>query len=400
MRILGVGQLTAYMKDMLETDPILADVWIRAEITSMFESRAGHCYFTLSGDGSQLKAVLFKGNRLQIGILPESGDSVVAHGKISIYSEQGQYQLYVDFIAPEGAGVLQIQFEELRFQLESEGLFELSRKRTLPEVPRRIGLVTSPQGAVIHDILTVLNRRFPAVEVVVAPSSVQGIGAPASLVAALERLWALGDCDLIIVARGGGAPEELAVFNDEHLARAIFRSPVPVVSAIGHETDTTIADFVADVRAPTPSAAAEIVVPDRKEVLLAINGRLDEARSWMRQVLDDRSEDVERRCSRVKQMTPVREVERHQRAAEMLQLRGASAMRRRLEQASHRVEARSLQLAGLNPRAVLARGYAAIEDLGTGARLRTIEAIRNEDDVRIVMHDGSLIAHIRKGEPS
>lgn len=391
MYVLDIDQLTAYLTDMLETDPILSDVWVRGEITSFFESRAGHCYFTLSGARSQLKAVLFKGNRFHIGQLPSVGDSVVAHGRVSIYADQGQYQLYVDFISGDGVGLLQLQFEELRQRLEAEGLFDLSRKRPIPELPRVIGLVTSPQGAVLHDILTVLRRRFPAVEVVVSPSMVQGAGAPESLVSALERLWELEECDVIIIARGGGAPEELAVFNSEILARAIFRSPVPVISAVGHETDTTIADYVADLRAPTPSAAAELVVPDRRDVKAAIDARFEEMSGWIERYLDERRVEIERRCARLKHLSPTREIERHQRSVEMLQLRGATAVRRCIEQAEHRLESRVLQLQVLDPRAVLARGYAAVETVDGKTRLRSAAAASREEALRIVMSDGDLI---------
>ena len=393
MQIIDVGQITAYIKDLMDSDPILSDLWIRGEVTSFFESAAGHCYFTLSGDGCQIKSVLFKGQRWAIKDLPRQGDEIIAHGNVSIYPDQGQYQLYVDYLAPEGTGLLQLQFEELHRRLEADGLFDLSRKRPLPELPATIGVVTSRQGAVWHDIQTVIRRRFPAVTLVLSASAVQGADAPESLRQALERLWGQAGCDVVIIARGGGSPEELAVFNDEHLARAIFRSPVPVVSAIGHETDITIADLVADLRAPTPSAAAELVVPDRRDVAKAIAARLHEARG----LLDDQvgwcADELGRSTSRLALRSPVRRIDRRRQSLDLLRLRAASAIRRDLERRRDRLEYRTAQVEALSPHSVLRRGYAAIESPDDGARLSSIEAIQMwGGDVRIRMRDGAIVA--------
>ena len=393
MQVLDVGQITAYIKDLLDSDPILADVWLRGEITSFFESSAGHCYFTLSGDGCQIKSVLFKGNRWNVRELPRQGDEIVAHGNVSVYPDQGQYQLYVDFIAPEGTGLAQLQFEQLFRRLEAEGLFDLSRKRDLPQLPHRIGVVTSPQGAVWHDICNVVARRFPVVELVLSPSAVQGVEAPARLREALELLYRDGNCDVVIIGRGGGSPEELAVFNDEALARTIFRAPVPVISAVGHETDTTIADLVADLRAPTPSAAAELVVPDQREVVAAVAARLFEARDMVGDHLALCSERLSRGVSTLKLHSPERRLDRRRQALDLLRLRLMSAMRRDLEGRRARLEHRTSRLETLNPDAVLKRGYAAIEDPATGARLPAVGAIEaRSGDIRIHMQDGSLMA--------
>ncbi len=389
MRILEIDQLTAYVQDMFETDPILSDVWVRGEITNSFESRAGHCYLTLSGDGSQLKAVIFKGSRWRIEHSPNAGDVVVAHGNVAIYADQGQYQLYIDYLASDGVGLLQMKLEELRLRLESEGLFDPSRKRPIPTLPQTIGVVTSAQGAVLHDILTVLKRRFPAVDVVVSPSAVQGATAPIALVQALNRLWEDGSSDVIIIARGGGAPEELAVFNDEQLARAIFRSPIPVISAVGHETDTTIADLVSDLRAPTPSAAAELAVPDQNEIKLAISSRLGELRDSMHDRLGIAVREIEQRKARTQQRSPNGTIERESRSAEMYQLRAATAIQRRIAVATNRLETRSTLLSGLNPVAVLDRGYAAVETIDGDSRLLSVQEIRDALLFRVTMRDGS-----------
>lgn len=399
MQILDVEQITAYIKELLDTDPILSDVWLRGEVTSFFESGAGHCYFTLSGSGCQIKSVLFKGNRWSVPELPRQGDEIVAHGNVSIYPDQGQYQLYVDYLAPEGTGLAQIQFERLYRQLEAEGFFDLTRKRILPDLPHRIGLVTSPQGAVLHDITNVLSRRFPIVDVILSPSAVQGAAAPEQLREALGKLVRHANCDLIIIARGGGSPEELAVFNDEQLARDIFRSAVPIVTAIGHETDTTIADLVADVRAPTPSAAAEIVVPDRREIIAAVGSRLLEARDMTGDSLANAGDRLSRSVGSLRLRSPERRIDRAQQSVDLLRLRSITAMRRNLERRKAKLESRSAQLRSLNPDAVLKRGFAAIEHPDTGRRLNTIAAIRTHPgDVSIQMQDGSLRARPLKGE--
>ncbi|CAN5709443.1 exodeoxyribonuclease VII large subunit [soil metagenome] len=391
MQIIDVGQITYYLKDLMDNDPILSDLWLRGEVTSFFESAAGHCYFTLTGDGCQIKSVLFKGQRRTVKELPRQGDAIVAHGNVSVYPDQGQYQLYVDYLAPEGTGLFQLQFEELYRRLEADGLFDPSRKRPLPELPQTIGVVTSRQGAVWQDIQTVVRRRFPATNLVLSASTVQGAGAATSLVNALESLQHHGGCDVIIIARGGGSPEELAVFNDEQLARAIYRSPIPVVSAIGHETDTTIADLVADVRAPTPSAAAEIVVPDRREIRQAIAARLYEARELLDDHLVRDRDMVLHRISRLANRSPVRKIDRNRQSLDLLRLRATSAIRRDLERRRDRLQQGTARLEALNPQAVLNRGYAVIETPDGGDRLTSIEAIvARDDDIRIRMRDGGI----------
>ena len=265
VREYSVGQIAAYLRELLDTDPVVANVWIAGEVTSLSRSQAGHLYFTLIDEAGALRCVFFRGDNL--GVTVEQGTQVIAHGRVSFYLERGDLQFYVDALQPEGIGVLQAEFQRLLARLEGEGLFEPSRKRPLPRYPRAIGVATSPAGAVWHDIQTVLARRWPLTELVLAPCRVQGKGAAPTIVRAIERLnrpAAAGEAalDLIIVARGGGSIEDLWPFNDEGVARAIFASGVPVVSAVGHETDYTIADYVADARAPTPSAAAEIVAPE------------------------------------------------------------------------------------------------------------------------------------------
>ena len=234
VRILNVAEITAYIKDIFDSDPILSEIWVRGEISNFVRSSAGHIYFSLKAGRAQIKCVLFQRNARFLTFIPGNGDAVVVHGNVSVYEANGQYQLYADLVQPEGTGLLQLQFEELRHRLETEGLFDSSRKRPLPAYPRFIGVVTSPTGAVWHDIQTVLRRRYPLCYLILAPALVQGEEAPTAVIRAINRLH--DDCraDVIVIARGGGSIEDLWCFNDERVARAVFASPTPVVSAIGH----------------------------------------------------------------------------------------------------------------------------------------------------------------------
>ena len=269
MQVYSVRQVATHLRELLESDLFLSDLWIAGEVSNLRRYPSGHLYFSLKETDAALSCVLFKS--ANTGFRFEDGDAVVAHGRISFYEVRGDLQFIVDFVQPEGVGALQAEFERLKARLQEEGLFDESRKRPLPRFPRRIGVATSPAGAVFHDICHVLERRWPLAEVVLAPTAVQGPEAVPGLVGAIGALNRERGIDVIIVARGGGSMEDLWAFNDEQVARAIFGSLAPVVSGVGHETDTTIADYVADLRAPTPSAAAELVAPDRTEVSVRLS---------------------------------------------------------------------------------------------------------------------------------
>ncbi|MEX0749170.1 MAG: exodeoxyribonuclease VII large subunit, partial [Dehalococcoidia bacterium] len=273
MQVYAVHELTTYLRELFETDPHLSDIWISGEVSNVSRPASGHVYFTLKDGDAQVRAVFFARRGQPSNAtsrMVENGHAVVAHGRVSLYEQRGDLQLYVDFVQPEGVGALQMEFERLKAQLAEQGLFDESRKRPLPRFPRKIGVVTSPSGAVFHDICHVLERRWPLAEVVLAPTPVQGPDAAAGIIGGIQQLNARGDIDVIIAGRGGGSYEELWAFNEEPVVRAVFATGVPIVSAVGHETDTTISDFVADRRAPTPSAAAEIVAPDRIDVSVRI----------------------------------------------------------------------------------------------------------------------------------
>ncbi len=398
--VLSVELLTSYLRALMEEDAILSDVWVRGEVTNFSRSAAGHCYFSLSSEGSQLRCVLFRGSQRGLLALPRNGDIVLAHGRVSVYEASGQYQLYVDNIAPEGTGLLQLQFEELRHRLESEGLFSADRKRPLPERPVAIGVVTSATGAVWHDIQTVTRRRYPLVKLVFAPASVQGTAAPAELIAGLQALQEHPEVEVIIIGRGGGSAEDLACFNDEQLARAIYASSVPVVSAVGHETDVSIADLVADVRAATPSAAAELCVPDQRELMHAIrheSGRALDTAQWK---LQRSQQQFDEQRALLRRISPQARIAAHRQEFErtnqhLRALLGAHITRHRVEVAG---QARSARL--LDPRDVLRRGYALVSTNGDSpTRIGTAAAANEVEQVRLTFSDGTVDATIRKAQP-
>ncbi|HEY8491215.1 MAG TPA: exodeoxyribonuclease VII large subunit [Dehalococcoidia bacterium] len=364
MNVYTVRQVTTYLKELLESDVHLADLWVTGEVSNLSRSANGHLYFTLKDSGTQIRCVYFRRARMPGADLLAHGAQVVAHGRVSLYEVRGDLQYYVDFVHAQGVGLLHLQFERLKAQLEEEGLFDEARKRPIPPFPRRIGVVTSPYGAVFHDICHVLARRWPLVEVVLAPTQVQGEGAVAGIVAALVRLNDLPDLDLIIVARGGGSLEDLWPFNEEAVARAVYGSRVPVISAIGHETDVTICDYVADVRAPTPSAAAERAVPDRAEFRLRLRDRAVALRTCAERAVEERAGTVDRAVALLDRCLPDLEVMRTR--VEELATAAAERLERGLHRQRERVEARALQLHALDPRQTLARGYAVVQDRESG----------------------------------
>ena len=399
MRVLDVAELTAYLKDLLESDPILGDVLVRGEISNFTRSAAGHLYFSLKAEGVQLRCVCFRGDARYLSFQPANGDAVVAHGHVSLYEASGQYQLYVNVLLPEGTGLLQVQFEQLRQQLEREGLFEPSRKRPLPAFPRCIGVVTSASGAVWHDIQSVLSRRYPLCELILAPSLVQGAEAPAAIVAALEALQDDGRAEVIVVARGGGSAEDLWCFNDERVARAVFACAVPVVSAIGHETDFTICDYVADLRAPTPSAAAELIGPHVRELsarvaelhrrmLEAIRERLLEKRD----LLADAHDQLLRR-------DPSSAIAGERQALDAAAERMRELLLGWISGERARLTASARELILLHPEQVMERGYAMVLDRASGARLPSTATLSAGQDVLLRFHDGTAGARVERVEP-
>ena len=385
--IYGVSQVTGYLRDLFAFDDLLNDIWIEGEVANMTRSGAGHSYFTLRDSSSALRCVMFRNGRG--GQHLKSGAQVVAHGRIAIYEARGDLQLIADVVQSEGVGELQLRLEELLGRLEREGLFDPSRKRGLPTFPKRIGVVTSPTGAVWHDIRNVLERRYPLVELLLAPAMAQGDAAAPTIVEAIAALNAEPDVDAIIVARGGGSLEDLWPFNEEAVARAVFGSRVPVVSAIGHETDTTICDLVADLRAPTPAAAAELVAPDRDELAMRVGGAARAIHAAASRHVERASADLDARRQRLDRAAPSAD-ELRIRVDETLD-RAVELMERRIERHRSRVAAALPALRALSPTDTLRRGYAIIVDSASGAVLTDPSDTAPGRRIDITLHKGDIV---------
>lgn len=415
-RVLGVADVSAYLKQLIESDDFLSDLWVEGEISDYFVSKQGHIYFTLNDERATLRCVMFKASAARQRARAQSGDRVVVHGRFSIYEQQGRYQLYADLIQPAGLGLQALQFELLRQKLESEGLFEVTRKRPLPLAPKVIGVVTSADGAVWHDIQQVLRRRYPFAHLILSPSSVQGERAPASIVAALQRLIDDGRAEVIIVGRGGGSAEDLSAFNDEQVVRAAFASPVPIVSAVGHETDWSLLDLVADLRAPTPSAAAELVAPSvatMTEDLIELDRSMRDLILGSTMALRLGLETEQRQLRRVSPMELLRRTSSILEQQQRQIIISAVTQQRTLQQHSAFARtalatagAKSLAatnaafgvntagLSALDPNAVLKRGYALIQDDTTGVVIQSMADLQQVRTVRASLADGTFTSRI------
>ncbi|MDO8673739.1 MAG: exodeoxyribonuclease VII large subunit [Dehalococcoidia bacterium] len=391
MQIYTVGQVARYLKDLLTNDPALVDLWLTGELSNVSQSPAGHVFFTLKDRDCQLKCVMFR--RPGRFFPAANGDAVVTHGHIALYEAGGTLQFYADLIQPEGVGLLHLQFEQLRAKLEAEGLFEAARKRRLPLFPKRIGVVTSPTGAVIRDIQNVVGRRYPLAELVIAPTPVQGDDAVAGIESAIEALVQLGNIDVIIVARGGGSVEDLQAFNDERVARAIFGCPIPVVSGVGHETDYTIVDYVADLRAPTPSAAAELAVPDSMDLKYQVEARQRHIVAAMSDLLIRRQNAMKAALATLRRFAP--DLANQRLRVDDLVRRMAAKVDNNLMMEKERVNSRVLQLTSLSPLLTLSRGYAVVRRKDQGGIVRSVEEVKRGDNLEVRVSDGSFEVSVR-----
>ena len=393
--IMSVKALNNYLRELLETDEVLRDIWVKGEISNYTRASSGHLYFTLKDADSQVKCVMWKGSAFGLRFDPRDGMAVEVHGSMSIYSATGQVQLYVTEMRPAGEGQLFAEFLKLKAKLEAKGLFDDAHKRPLPRFPKHIGIVSSATGAALQDMLHTLERRLPTTRVTLAPSTVQGADAPASLIRALKALNRIEDLDLILLARGGGSIEDLWCFNNEALAHAIFNSRVPVISGVGHETDFTIADFVADLRAPTPTAAAELASPITVDDLLLtvaeMSSRLNQHISLNLSTL---SNDFRLAKSALDRVSPRQRVYNALQRQDELFTRLDRAIIARLQKLNLQLERESAQLKALSPMAVLARGYAIISDPQTGKVVKQIAQIEPTLPIRIQILDGTFYAEV------
>lgn len=421
-RILQVGELNSLIRADLEEDPLLQDVYVEAEIGTCTKSAAGHRYLTLKDcrpterDPATIRAVLFRGNGAGLTFEPVTGQMVIAHGRISVYAARGEMQLYLDRLEPTGVGALALAFQQLVAKLEAEGLFQAGRKRPKPYLPRRIAVVTSPRGAAIRDVIHVLRRRCPITEVLVVPSLVQGDASPRELVVALQLAGRSG-ADLVLLVRGGGSMEDLQAFNAEEVARAVAAVPVPVITGVGHETDTTIVDFVADLRAPTPSAAAELAVPDLESLRLELTGRSlrvrhaalvrVEVESGRLENLDRRlgrmaprmrllagRQDLDRRWERLERGWGNSATARIARLESMRELLRARGPELRLRSAREELVGRVGRLEALSPLGVLSRGYSITWRQPDQVAVRSSRELQVGEEIYTQLRTGAVRSQI------
>ena len=387
-----VSQLTGTIRRLIEGEPDLNDVWVEGEVSNFSRPTSGHCYFTLKDASAQLGCVMWRNVAQVQTYLPASGDLVLAHGRVGVYEAGGRYQLYVDQLRPAGLGHLYQQFERLKERLEAEGLFAPERKRPLPPFPRRIGVVTSPSAAALRDILNILSRRYPLAEVLLAPTPVQGDEAPPHIVAALEALNRRDDVDVIIVARGGGSLEELWAFNDERVARAIAASRIPVICGVGHETDFTLADFAADVRAPTPSAAAELVAPDCADLRALVAGMAETLTTTLRGTIGEQRWRLAGQARALKHLSPAAQLAQARQRVDDLLGRAQVGLNHGLALRRECLSGLAGQLAGVSPLGTLERGYAIVRHRRTGAVVRSMAQVAGGDVLGIRVADGEFEA--------
>lgn len=391
---LTISEVTRRIKSVLESQPELSDVLVTGEISNFTHHGSGHMYFSLKDEGAQIRAVMFRSSAEHLDFRPEEGLSVEALGTITVYERRGEYQIVVRAMRPAGMGALFIEFEKLKKKLAVEGLFDPDRKRPIPAFPRHIAVVTSLTGAAVRDVIKVISRRCPAVRVTLIPTLVQGIEAPASVIHSLDLAARLPDVDVLLLVRGGGSIEDLWAFNDEKVARAIAAHPVPVVSGVGHETDFTIADFVADLRAPTPSAAAEIVTPDlsalRRQLVSqtdalrrALLGRVRISRAELNALVA--SVSIARLRDRINQM---------RQDVDALAESAGRTLRHRIELSRGGIALHTEKLRALDPHGILSRGYAIVSDAASGRLIRTTALARPGRDISVRVTDGTFHARV------
>jgi exodeoxyribonuclease VII large subunit len=395
--ILSVGQLIAGLSGLIKHH--VGRVWVVGEISNLHSARSGHSYFTLKDEDGQIRAALFRGNAGRVRFDLEEGLEVVAEAEVSIYAARGDLQLIVRSLEPRGIGALQLAFEQLRRRLDAAGLFAAERKRSIPTHPRRIGVVTSPTSAAVRDVLKIAGRRFPAIPILISPTRVQGDEAPAEIVAALDRLASSAEIDVILLVRGGGSLEDLWAFNTEVVAKAIAASPIPVVVGVGHETDTTIADLVADIRAPTPSAAAMLAVPDRIALGHLVERDVRRLVASMRREIDMHRDRVAHLREVLRARSPQARVAMARTREARARVAAEAAIRRRMDLNRRRLSEAATRLDALSPLAVLGRGYALARRESDGRIVRAAADVALGDRIELRLASGQIGAEVTRLEP-
>lgn len=386
--VLTVSQVNMYLKQVIDGDRNLKNIFVSGEISN-FKSNysSGHFYFSLKDSNSTIRAVMFSSSAQRVRFRPEDGMKVIVTGRVSVYEVSGQYQLYVDSMQPDGMGALAVAYEQLKNKLAAQGLFDESHKRPLPALPKRIGVITSPTGAVIQDIKNVVSRRCPLTEIVLYPAAVQGDGAPEQLTRGVRYFSTERNVDVIIIGRGGGSFEDLNCFNDENLVWAIYDSKVPIVSAVGHETDFTLCDFAADLRAPTPSAAAELAVPDKAELEKSVENAFSRISALVSERLYTSYQDIDRLRDSVAALHPEKYIESERLSVELLSTRISSAAESRLDLERARTEALANQINALSPIRLLQKGYSVTTK--NGKCVTSASALKAGDRVSVRFADGT-----------
>ena len=394
--VLSVSQLNRYIKMNFDADENLANIFISGEISNFTNHyRTGHLYFTLKDDSAAVRAVMFNSSAKRLKFMPEDGMKVIARGRVSVYEASGQYQLYVDDMQPDGVGALNLAYEQLKEKLQKEGIFSEHHKKPLPPYPEKVGVITSPTGAAVRDIINVLGRRFPYAEIVFCPVLVQGEGAHLQLTDAVNMFNSERAADVIIIGRGGGSIEDLWEFNDEGLARAVYNSEIPVISAVGHETDFTICDFVADMRAPTPSAAAELAVPDANELQYALS-------ALKNLKFLNVSSGIANRRSRLEYLTSKGALKSPDEMLSNRSQRLDTAFSKMLSSYENRIGGKKVEfisaataLSKLDPMSVLMRGFAFVSDK-SGKNVYSSQSLAKGDKINVRFHDGSAVCEVKE----
>lgn len=390
----SVSELNTFIKMLLESAPTLNDVYVKGEISN-FKNHisSGHFYFSLKDKDSQIKAVMFRSSASKMKFVPENGMMVVAHGRVASYVRDGQYQLYADSMEPDGVGALYVAFEQLKQRLAAQGVFAPEKKKPLPKIPKTIGVITSPTGAAVRDIINIATRRFPFAKIVVYPALVQGENAASSLISGIRYFNDTGSADAIIIGRGGGSIEDLWAFNDENLAKTVCASEIPVISAVGHETDFTICDFAADLRAPTPSAAAELAVPDTAELKHKINNIISRESAVLLQMLSAKRETLARYEKSRYLSSPGHMIDDRRMALVLSSERLMTSAAHVNEIKKHALSALSGKLEALSPLAVLSRGYGVVSS-EEGKVIKEIADVSVGDKITVKVRDGEIYAGV------
>ena len=389
-KIFNVSEVNKYIKMLMDSDPLLTNISIRGEITNFKAHYTGHLYFTLKDENATIKCVMFKGNAQFLRFKPQDGMKVVIQGQISAFERDGVYQIYCKSMSPEGLGDLYLAYEQLKEKLSKEGLFDEVHKKPIPFLPNRVGVITSRTGAVIRDIINVSTRRYPNVNILLYPAAVQGVNVASTVIEGIKTFNKLDNVDVIIIARGGGSFEDLFGFNDEGIARAVFASHIPVVSAVGHETDFSICDFVADLRAPTPSAAAELVYPEYSEIVGRIATDKNRTIMAIKNYVERKRQYVEKLKAAKLEKVPLDIINRYRMNIDSILSKSESTIRYRIEKYKTRCVGSISKIDALSPLKTITRGYSVAEV--NGKVIRKVEDVKSEDRIQITVSDGKINA--------